>query len=102
MFSGFFQVHLLLFNRVIAKSVRGIFMSEKNIIKTARFHHITAGMRFAYTHSNPAFGGTADNLKTHLSGSSPTGRNPTYRNTSKPEQPISRSHLSQLTCGQIL
>lgn len=22
-------------------------MSEKNIIKTARFHHITAGMRFA-------------------------------------------------------
>lgn len=29
------------------RDVRGIFMSEKSIIKTARFHHITAGMRFA-------------------------------------------------------
>ena len=27
--------------------VSGIFMSEKNIIKTARFHRITAGIRFA-------------------------------------------------------
>ena len=56
------------FGQPINGGVRGIFMSEKNIIETARFNHITASMRFAefiLKETEDSFfaeGETADNM----------------------------------------